>query len=47
MHVRTDWTLVYTLVRKSLGNGVRTCVDSRKKIPSTGGPEQDRNCDAA
>ena len=37
MHVRTDYTSVYTLIRKSfLGNGATTHVNSKGKIPSTG-----------
>ena len=32
---------------KVLGNGVRTHVNSKGKIPSTGSSEQDRTCDAA
>ena len=36
-HVCTDQTSVYTLIRKSFGgNGVRTHVNSKGKIPSTG-----------
>ena len=47
MHVCTDYTSVYTLIQKSFGNGVRTHVISKGKIPSTGGSEQHRTCDAA
>ena len=37
MHVCTDWTTVCTLIRKSLGgNGVRTHVNPKGKIPSIG-----------
>ena len=37
MHVCTDKTSVYTLIRKSFGgNGVWTHVNSKGKIPSTG-----------
>ena len=38
MYVCTDYTLVYTLIRKSFlgGNGVRTYVNSKGKILSTG-----------
>ena len=36
MHVCTDWTSVYTLIRTSIGgNGVWTHVNSKGKIPST------------
>ena len=35
MHVCTDWTSVCTLIRKFWGNGVRTHVNSKGKIPST------------
>ena len=37
MHVCTDYTLVYTLIwKRFLRNGVRTHVNSKGKIPSTG-----------
>ena len=37
MHVCTDWTSVYALIRRSFwGNGVWTHVNSKGKIPSTG-----------
>ena len=35
MHVCTNWTSVYTLIERVLGNEVRTQVNSKGKIPST------------
>ena len=35
MHVCTDYTSIYTLICKFLGNGVRIHVNSKGKIPST------------
>ena len=47
MHMCTDLTWAYTLIQKSFrGNGVRTHVNSKVKIPSTGGSEEDRTHDA-
>ena len=40
MHVCTDLISVYTLIRKLLGNGVRTHVNSKGKIPFTGGSNE-------
>ena len=47
IHVCKDWTSVYTLIRKSLGNGVRTHVNSKGKIPSVGSSEEDQTHDDA
>ena len=48
IHARTDWTSLYTLIRESsLGNGVRTHVNSKGKIPSTGGSQEDQTHDTA
>ena len=49
IHVRTDLTSVHTLIRKSffLWNGVRTHVNSKGEIPSTGGSEEGPTRDAA
>ena len=44
MHGCTDWTLVCALIGKFfLGNGVRTHVNSKRKIPTTGRPQGGSN----
>ena len=41
----TDCTSAYTLIQKSLGNGVNTHGNSKGKIPSTGGSGEGRTLD--
>ena len=43
--VHEPWSILSS--KRVLGNGVRTHVNSKCKIPSTGGSEQDRTCNAA
>ena len=59
MNIRICWVCVmecvcarldldlYSHLKDLLGNGVRTHVNSKGKIPSTGGSEEDRTCDTA